>query len=504
MTTISFLYINLGLDYFDNIDVIVKDPDYKKCMDEYINTLGVCKNIPSYSKVASKFKNLNQENVNDYFSCNPYIFMPYVISVSSSFINQIKNNVDFLIAGEMCNFDYNTNYKDRFIKNSIKEYVSKPVTSAQIQKLKIRLQEKKNRGRKKDPRASISVGYAKKGDSNIPSYQSEVDIALHGSIEELRDSTVPLTETEFSEIKKASKKQFFVGTNKEDVKLLEEIDTKSNENIICDKLCDELQIVKTQIKEKQFILINVHNRELANTDFNKYSDSFTKFINTVIQTHKDHNILIMGDFNIGQNNSNILKISDESIPSVPKSDILIFINEMKKLGLEYKSSKNVYAEYDKMCNYTKNINVLIFYKLTYNADVTVEHMKLNTDQVSKQKKSCDQRFITSSHYPIILKITERSNPVQSVQPKQPKQPTQPTQLVKPVLTIKQNQQSSQQIENFKYKKNQGRKYIEQKTIPPKDLFQEGGINSVEYKSKYVTNKNNYANLKMLIANDISY
>ena len=381
--TIKLLYINLGLDTFDDIkDVISNDKStrYKTCIEQYARSHTICHDKPDPDTIVENFKSLDPDNVNTYFACNPFTFMPYITAVSDHLLQDIdaihKNTsgIDVFVAGEMCRFDYETNYKNNFTQNFIKEYTRKTVnashlfrTQKQNQPIQHQSKQYQPKQQKQRHQTKNKLSYQVKGSTDLPVIGSDIDSAIITSIAALGydKEYKNMNKTTFSTISEDSKKLFFVGVTKHSDLI---------EQPKCDDapICDELQIVKAVIKHKRYIIINVHNRTFATTNFDQYIDLFIKFITNVTKQFPDHNIVVMGDFNIGKNNSDVLKQSVNTINTTSTTPINQFINRMKQLNFTNTSIVNAYAAYETACNsdtnktISKNVNILVFYKLKGN------------------------------------------------------------------------------------------------------------------------------------------
>jgi hypothetical protein len=445
---IKIFYVNLGLDTFDTItNVIANDTSnkYKTCMDNYAATQSVCEDKPNTNKIVSNFKSLDPTNVNTFFACNPFTFMPYITATSEHLLTDIiKANIDLFVAGEMCKFDYESNYNLKFSKNTIKEYSRKSANDSYLLKQKVpgppQSNQDQGRGRGKNQgrgrgqnqgqgrgQGRPQVAYQVKGSTDLPVIDTDIDATLLSSMTMIgyENERKNINKTKFADITASSKKVFFVGQNS---------DTNANntmEQITCDNsICDELQIVKTIIKGKKYIVINIHNRTYA-SNFHQYTGLFIDFIKGITNRFEDYNIVIIGDFNIGKKDSDILKSASktqtDNQPS--NSDVIKFINEMKKHNFINASVLNAYSSYENSCNgikkvSSKNANIMVFHKILYDADIVIDSLDY-----------CDITLVTSSHYPIILTITEKpqintqnqNKPAQSTIPVQQSRPNQSQQ-----------------------------------------------------------------------------
>lgn len=474
---IKIFYVNLGLDTFDDIkNVLASDTSnkYKTCMDDYVTSQSVCENGPDIDSIVDHFKKLDPNNVNNFFACNPFTFMPFITSASKRLLDkEIPENIDVFVAGEMCKFDYDANYNHHLSINSIKEYSRKSANAAYLIKTQKPTQNRGYRGQVKS-----NIGYQIKGSTNLPVIESDIDVAILNSMAALGydNEKKNIDKATFSAVRESSKKLFFIGRRLPSFSMADTANANALININCNTdICDELQMIKTIIKGKPFIIINVHNRTYATTNFNQYIDLFMPFIKNVANQFTDHNIVILGDFNIGKNDSDVLKniINNKTINQSPNIPVIRFINEMNNNNFINASVVKAYHAYEAKCDgINKTDNILIFYKLLYNADVTVDNINF-----------CDKTLVTSSHYPIILTINERiasnilgSINVNSGRPQNKQQNKQQNQ--------KPQYQNQPKNKSYQYGRKQYQYQLKQ-TNPKPDILVGG------YRKVYIENKSNY-------------
>lgn len=137
MTEIVIMYNNMGVDKWN--PETNKNPEYARIVEGYLDSPSKCCNKLGISddyhldidKMFDIHKPENRnirikktEYPNNYFSCNPIGFIPYLYSLSRDSIKKCQK-IDFLIGCEMCEFDYKNNYKSQFENHIAQYYVRK-------------------------------------------------------------------------------------------------------------------------------------------------------------------------------------------------------------------------------------------------------------------------------------------------------------------------------------------------------------------------------------------
>ena len=374
----KIIYANLGLDYFGDIHrTIAENDQYKKCIDQYIKDNTLCGQLPSADTVSKNFKESTGNNVGKYYSCNSAAFMPFILSMSKSLLDIIyETSADLFIAGEMCEFDYNENYKNKMNPNSFKKYIVKQINSNTPSLDRI------TPSRSGENTKNLLTGADVM--SRLPDSRSNIDSNIFGFI---KDSKIEVSVKRYEEIRNDSYKAFFIGViNPKGMTSIDEI------MYDCD-ICDELQITRMIYDGEPYIIVNVHNRKYAVEKLARYISPFCEIIRKIKDHYKDENIIVVGDFNIGP-----LSISQYNFDRL--------VAGMKEVGLDFVPTNEIYTHNNNTCpksDNVKNENILVFHRLNSDKKIVLEILP-----------KCDHTVRTSAHYPFIINVVNQSQYGQTI------------------------------------------------------------------------------------------
>jgi hypothetical protein len=337
----------------------VTDCDYTEEIKKYL-----IKNYKNKQNTScpKKFWESSQQFNNEYYSCNPIAFYPYLAKYSKNVIKYFEdNNVDFLIMGEVCKYDLLDNlYSDKFKKIIGQEYITdKQVNDKKIENLHkkflkdfnlnennvVSVQELKNNYHKLF--ATISNIYDVQNAYNI--YTCNIN-------------------TQHTDIK----------NNIEYYSLIK----PEPLNIWCNDYFNfhsQIHITKAFIKDKIIIVINVHNRKFVKDNthiFYKYFIELVDFFKTYMA-----NIVIMGDFNFNVNPDN-------------KKLFTEFSENLKTRGYAQYGLDNVYSLHKACSQNEKHVALGLF---TNCQDFIVTFVST---------MDCSLDLETSSHLPIVFNMIE--------------------------------------------------------------------------------------------------
>ena len=356
---IKFLYINMGIDKWS-----MTDCDYTEEIKKYlIGNYEIKKSVecPTAEKFWGNTVNFN----NDYYSCNPIAFYPYLTAMANNITKYFNNNqIDFLITGELCKYDlldnlYSTNYKKIICQeyitnkqendNKIEKLYSKFLKDFNLNKNNVKsLESLKNNYHKLF--ATISNKYEIDNAYNI--YTCGIDTHptnIRGNIEY------------YSLIKPKNLEQW------------------CNDYF---NFHSQLHIIDATIKDKTITIINVHNRKFAsnNTDiFYRYFIELIEFFGTYKK-----NVIIIGDFNF-------------NVDTQKNKLFMEFSENLKTKGYISHILDDIYALHKTCSQNKKTVSLGLFTNIQDFIITTVS------------TPDCSLDLETSSHLPIIFNMIENNN-----------------------------------------------------------------------------------------------